>query len=88
MDIWPWLAPNIIWASAEKTSGGQSQKNKQGPEPEKQAGAKARKTSGGQSQKNKEWPMLKILRDHIMNHHMVAAAEGGRHHVVIHYVVP
>ena len=29
-----------------------------------------------------KWPMLKILRDHIMNHHMVAAAEGGRHHVV------
>mgnify|MGYP001291693617 CR=1 FL=1 len=26
--------------------------------------------------------MLKILPDHIMNHHMVAAAEGGCHHVV------
>ena len=44
-------------------------------------GAKAGKTSG-QSRKNMKWPMLKILRDHIMNHHMVAAAEGGRHHVV------
>ena len=26
--------------------------------------------------------MLKILMDHIMNHHMVTAAEGGRDHMV------
>ena len=61
-------------AKANKKSLRKSKSNKRGLKPIKQAGAKARK--------KKDWPMLKMLRGHIMSHHTVAIAEGGRHHVV------
>ena len=41
----------------------------------------------GQSREYKRRPMLKILADHMMNHHMVAAAGSGGHHVAPHHVV-
>ena len=50
----------------ENTTGAKSRNNMAGPKPKKHGWANAEKTLG----------------DHIMNHHMVAVAEGGRHHVV------
>ena len=44
---------------------------------------KAEKTIWGPKLKKHGWPKAeKTSGDHILNHHMVAAAEGGRHHVV------
>ena len=57
----------IFWPQlAPKIIGAKSSKNMDWPKPKKHGVAKAQKTIGG----------------HIMNHHMVAGAEGARHHVV------
>ena len=62
------LAAQKIWVGQKQKKHGlaKSRKNMDWPKPKKYGLAKAEKTIGG----------------HIMNHHMVAGAEGARHHVV------
>ena len=77
MNFWPQLAPKII--------GAKSLKNMDWPKPKKHGVAKAQKTWSGQSPKNNRWPHHEG-RPSAAPHHMVAGAEGVRHHVVIHDV--